>query len=149
MTEQTALQFPASCKTRKDEMREQAVAFHQQHPEVWKLFVKFTFDRINRGFKHYSARAIFHRIRWETDQAKDVAENEFKIGNNHSPFYARAFMRSYPQYGPTLDKDDRVVEQGFFRIREQISEKSGPSKAPPLGPRDYDDRPVFEQARTH
>ena len=54
-------------KTRKDEMREQVTAFHEQHPEVWDLFVRFSFDVIKRGFSNYSVNAIFERIRWEKD----------------------------------------------------------------------------------
>ena len=45
----------------------QVAAFHENHPEVWDLFVQFSFQMINRGYKHYSANAIFERIRWEKD----------------------------------------------------------------------------------
>ena len=52
-------------ETRHEEMRRQVREFHKKHPEVWDLFVTFTFDRIERGFKHYSVNGIFERIRWD------------------------------------------------------------------------------------
>lgn len=102
---------------RNDEMRDECQEWHEKHPKVWELFVKFTFERINRGFKNYSARGIFHRIRWETNQATNV-DGGFKVGNNHSPFYARKFMLTYPQY------------DGFFRVREQTSKSSPATNRP-------------------
>ena len=49
---------------RYGQMLRAAQDYHQKHPEVWDYFVQFTIERINQGFKHYSARGIFHRIRW-------------------------------------------------------------------------------------
>jgi hypothetical protein len=74
------------------------------NPEIWRLFVQFTFVMIRRGFVHYSARAVLHRVRWET--ATPLADqSEFKINNNWSPYYARKFHDAYPRYA------------GFFRNR--------------------------------
>lgn len=108
-------------------MREQCIAFHKAHPEVWKLFARFTFELIARGFKHYSAQhGVFARIRWETDQADVDGNSTFKVNNNHSPFYARAFMKKYPEH------------DGFFRTRQQTSEHEGATGLPELGPQDFD-----------
>jgi hypothetical protein len=93
--------------TRKEVLRAEAREFHRANPEVWKLFVEFTFDRIGRGFKHYSADAIMHRVRWETGAGDPLGE--FKINNNYVSFYARAFSKMYPEHA------------GFFRMRRQIS----------------------------
>jgi hypothetical protein len=114
-----------SDRTRCDEMREYVIDFHESHPEVWRLFCRFTLEKINQGFSHYSARGVFHRIRWETGVPEERGENEFKLNDHHSPFYARAFMLKNPQH------------DGFFRLRKQISEETSPSALPPLGPRDY------------
>lgn len=96
-----------------DRMLKACDKFHDKHPEVWDLFVQFTFERINRGFTHYSARGVWHRIRWETSapHARDP-KAKFKLSNNHTPFYARAFMKIYPQY------------KGFFLVKEQISKRN-------------------------
>ena len=97
---------------RYGQMLRAAQDYHQKHPEVWDYFVQFTMERINQGFKHYSARGIFHRIRWETAVPTD--EGQYKISNNHSPFYAREFMKRYPQHA------------GFFRTTKLISKGAKP-----------------------
>lgn len=110
-------------KTRYEEMREQVKAYHEKHPEVWQLFTDFAFQMINRGYKHYSAKAVFERIRWEKDAGGDGV-TQFKVGNNHPAFYARAFMKKYPQHN------------GFFRLREQTSHKRNATNMQDVTPMD-------------
>tara|TARA_R100000988_G_scaffold57008_1_gene28481 strand:+ start:365 stop:724 length:360 start_codon:yes stop_codon:yes gene_type:complete len=112
-------------KTRKEEMREQVIAFHKKNPDVWKLFVHFTKQMIDKGYEHYSVNAIFERIRWEKDVGGDGV-NSFKLNNNYRAFYARRFMNMYKQY------------EGFFRIREQKSDSKDATSLPELTPKDYD-----------
>jgi hypothetical protein len=95
--------------TRRQQLLEQFKRFNKEHPEVWKLFVRFTKDRIAQGFEHYSSDAICHRVRWETDQPTYDKDKEFKLNNNFTAFYARRFHRRYPEH------------DGFFRTRRQIS----------------------------
>ena len=89
---------------RKEEMRNQVISYHKKHPEVW--------DSIN---------AIFERIRWEMDVGGDGVTT-FKIGNNYRAFYARAFMKKYPEH------------DGFFRTRKQTSEDKEPTNKPEITP---------------
>ena len=110
---------------RYDEMKDQCKMFHVEHPEVWGLFVRCTFEMIRVGRSHYSARTVWERIRWETDQAQ-TSDAEFKLNNNHHPFYARAFMKKYPEH------------DGFFRLRKQTSKEHLPCHLAPLTPQDYD-----------
>ena len=95
-------------RTRLDELREQVTDYHNRHPEVWELFVRFTFEMVKRGYKNYGVTAIFERIRWEIDAGGDGVA-EFKINNSYKPFYARRFMRMYPEH------------EGFFRLRRQVT----------------------------
>jgi hypothetical protein len=111
-------------RTRYDELREEVQAFHDEHPRVWELFKQFTMNRVQLGFTHYSAYAIFERIRWETDQA-NTPENQFKLNNNYRPFYARKFMATYPEY------------EGFFRVRKQTSKDKAATGMRPLTPQDF------------
>tara|TARA_R100001244_G_scaffold96936_1_gene72594 strand:- start:152 stop:541 length:390 start_codon:yes stop_codon:yes gene_type:complete len=111
--------------SRHEEMRQSAIKFHRKNPEIWRLFVQFTRQMIARGFKHYSAQhGIFARIRWEMDAGGD-GSSEFKINNNYSAFYARAYMRMYPEH------------QGFFRTREQPSNDQPATNLPELTPDHY------------
>jgi hypothetical protein len=106
---------------RHEEIRQQVINFNRENPDVWKLFSKFTFERIDRGFKNYSVNAIFERIRWEKDAGGDGVTS-FKLNNNYRAFYARAFMRKYPEH------------DGFFRTREQVSKELPPVNLPELMP---------------
>ena len=102
-------------RTRLEEMADEATAFHKKYPEVWDKFVEFTFDRVDKGYTNYSVKAIFERIRWDIANIGGDGVSEFKIGNNHPPFYARRFMKMYPEH------------EGFFRTRIQKS-ASEPAK---------------------
>ncbi len=112
-------------KTRKDEIDQQAADFSAANPLVAKLFVKFTFEAIRRGFKNYSVNAIFERIRWETDQADSDGRSTFKLNNNYRSWYARRFMYRYPEH------------DGFFRTRERISAHQDATDLPELTPEDF------------
>ncbi len=94
-------------KTRYQEIQEACSAFHEANPEVWDLFVRFTLQRIQQGYEHYSVAAIFERVRWETDKGADSPA--LKLNNNFRAFYARRFAAWYP------------VQKDFFRTRVQKS----------------------------
>ena len=90
--------------TTDEERRIKAREFLERNPEVWNLFVRFTFEKIHAGFKHYSVRGIWHRIRWETPAGDDGLER-FKLGDHHAKFFGEGFMKKYDH-------------EGFFRTRE-------------------------------
>lgn len=122
--------FDGDARTRGDQMREAAEAFHAAHPEVWDLFVRFTFEAIESGHRHYSVNAIFERIRWESDVgAQGAPGGAFRINNNHRAFYSRRFMRVFPRHA------------GFFRTREQRSNHQRPAAGGELGPADFPTAP--------
>lgn len=73
--------------------------------EVRRLFEDLTFELIDRGIRHYSARGILHRIRWEIHLERGDAT--FKCNNNWTPVLARDFMAKYPAH------------KGFFSTRKR------------------------------
>jgi len=79
-----------------DTIKKQWWRWHRANPHVYELFTRFTFDVIKRGHKHYSSKAIFERIRWHTDI--ETAGEEFKMSNNYTPYYARLFMKDFPDH---------------------------------------------------
>lgn len=91
-----------------DSLKHKWWEFHKENPHVYDLFQNFTLDVIARGHKHYSAKAVFERIRWHTD-VETKCEREFKLSNNHTAYYARFFHHCYPQHN------------GFFRTKETRS----------------------------
>ena len=95
----TAMQNNMHGKWTKENFNE----YHKNHPEIYDLFVKFT-NMATQRKKYYSAKAIFHRIRWETMIS---GEGDYKIDDGWISHYARKFMDDYPQHS------------GFFQIRER------------------------------
>ena len=96
-------------KTRLEEMEENAIIYHENNPQVWEKFVEFTFDRINKGYKHYSTKAISERMRWEMTREEAEGGIVYHLPNNYTAFYGRWFMKNYPEY------------KGFFRTATQTS----------------------------
>lgn len=78
-------------------------AFHRANPRVYELFEQYTFEAARRR-AHYSAKAIFERIRWHTEIETTGAD--FKLNNNFHAYYARLFMKRHPRH------------DGFFRTRD-------------------------------
>lgn len=79
--------------------------YHQKNPQVYVQFRKVTLQTIAKGFKHYSAKGIFEIVRWHSG-VSTVDPEGFKVNNSYVSFYARLFMREYPQH------------EGFFRNRK-------------------------------
>ena len=78
--------------------------FHKDNPHIYELFCKFTWEVINAGHENYSAKGVFARIRWHTDD--ETHGEKFKLSNNYTPYYARLVMHYHKQY------------DGFFRTKE-------------------------------
>ena len=87
----------------RDDLKKAWWKWHKENPQVWELFQKYTFQLINAGFSHYGAKGVMERIRWHSDV--ETTGDRFKIGNNHTAYYARYFHHKYPEY------------DGFFRTR--------------------------------
>ena len=76
--------------------------FDAENPDIYGYFKGFALEA-SKYRKKYSAKSIFHRIRWETMiRGKD---SEFKIDDGWISHYSRKFLQEYPQ----LD--------GFFETR--------------------------------
>jgi len=78
----------------------------QDNPEIYEAFVKYALQAAHRR-KHYSAKSIFHRIRWQTMFQEQGCQ--FKIDDGWISHYARKFMDEYTHL------------EGFFSIRQRAS----------------------------
>tara|TARA_R110002167_G_scaffold327223_1_gene533320 strand:+ start:51 stop:434 length:384 start_codon:yes stop_codon:yes gene_type:complete len=121
------MEMEMEVESRKDQIERAAEDFNRAHPKVWDLFVKFTRELHTRGFRNSSAKGVFERIRWETDQADMWGMSEFKINNNYSAYYARWYMSAFPDY------------KGFYRTRRRISASVRAVDADVLTPEDFFD----------
>jgi len=81
--------------------------YNTENPEIYAMFVAYTYQLISTGATRFSAYLIFERMRWETM----VSGNDgYKLNNNYRPYYARQFMKDHPQY------------EGFFETRRTVAE---------------------------
>lgn len=75
---------------------------HAKNPHVYAAFSKYA-KQVALHRDYFSAKAIFHRIRW--DSAIGEFDSEFKISDGWISHYARKFMKDNPQY------------DGFFKTK--------------------------------
>ena len=87
--------------------------FHQKNPEVYKLFVQFTLQAINKGHAKLSSEMIINRIRWETSVI--TTDKDYKINNDYKPFYSRMFMALFPKYDYFFQKRGSYADQIDWR----------------------------------
>jgi hypothetical protein len=89
-------------KSRADQILEGFIKFHKNNLHVWEMYCRFA-DQIRSVRSFYSAHAILHRVRWEIDFT--TTDEEAKINNNYSAYYARMYLATHPEAG------------GFFKLR--------------------------------
>ena len=95
----------AKFKTMRDKKRfREWLFYHQNHPHVYKLFVKFSKEAKDAGFEDFSARMIGERIRW---YSLINHKERLKFTNNHLPYWARLLMLEDPKHF-----------EGFFALRD-------------------------------
>lgn len=79
-------------------------AFHAANPKVYEGLKRLAVAMRRRGFETYGMKALIEVFRWQT--ATPTADPEFKINNNHAPYYARLLMKQVTEL------------RGFFEVRE-------------------------------
>ena len=78
--------------------------YHAKNPQVFELFKKFSRQVRDAGHKHFGAKAIMERIRWEAALQTNDPDG-FKVNNNFTSRYVRLLEKECPEF------------QGFFRKR--------------------------------
>lgn len=71
--------------------------FDQENPHVYTLFKHYTLQALKAGMQKIAVALVIERIRWETSVM--TKGDQFKINNNHRAYYARKFMREFPERG--------------------------------------------------
>jgi hypothetical protein len=107
MTDQLELDFEPPAEALPDAtIAERFAAYHEAHPEVFALFLRFARELRAAGRDRYSADAILHRCRWHyAIEGRDASG--FKLNNNYASRYARKLMSEYPD-----------EFSNFFELRE-------------------------------
>lgn len=91
-----------------------------KHPELYRLFCRFTAQLINAGAPHGSATVVLERIRWETlmaptDEGVPGIVVPLKVTNNHRAYLSRLWMEDHPAHPE------------FFRTRKTRGRNVRPS----------------------
>ena len=73
---------------------------HKSKPEIYEEFCRVSKALIARGHKQYSAYGVMHIVRFSVwkEGVTMKPEEEFKVSNNMTPFYARLFLRDFPEH---------------------------------------------------
>jgi hypothetical protein len=69
------------------------------NPLIWRQFERFALDAINTRRK-LGAKAVMERVRWETEIER---QEDFKVSNNWTAYYARIFALKHPTYRDYFD----------------------------------------------
>ena len=80
------------------------VEFHRANPAVFDIFLEFSRRARARGVKRLGARLIGERIRWHI--AVETTDHEFKLNNNHLPYYSRLAMLVSPELEGVFSRRD-------------------------------------------
>ena len=75
-----------------------------KHPQAYKAFCKYALEAIQSGWRHFGAKAVAERVRWEAMLEK---RDDYKMNNNAVSYMARRFMQEHPQHA------------GFFQTRNK------------------------------
>ena len=92
--------------------KENFKSFHEDHPEIYEMFTKFALQAAQKRSK-YSAKNIFHRIRWETMLN---SKEEYKIDDGWISHYARLFLETHPKYSNFFET--RVRKNSYHNSKE-------------------------------
>jgi hypothetical protein len=89
--EQYGFDFIESSTRLEEAFRE----FHRENPHVYNELVEMALKLRGRGRKRYGIKSLFEVIRWH--RALETSDEDFKLNNNHAPYYARMIMNAVPE----------------------------------------------------
>ncbi len=87
--------------------------FHRDNPKVYELFKSYALRAIDKGKKKASAKMLINAIRWE-HYLETVTDDEYRINDAFTAYYARLFIRDFPDYDYLFElrairtKDDTI-----------------------------------------
>jgi hypothetical protein len=71
--------------------------FDRANPRVYELLCQFADRAISAGRMRLGAKLIWERLRWEI-YVESVSNDDFRLNNNHTAYYARKWLRDHPEY---------------------------------------------------
>ncbi len=106
-------------------MQERFDAYHKEHPYVYINFDVLAKKAIARGLEKFSARTIWHKLRWDYSMnAKEYANAPAQLNNNWTPFYARLWTKNNPEYPDFFTMRETKAEKEFDTLIQTIATKA-------------------------
>jgi len=78
--------------------------FHRKNPKVYDQLRELALKMRRTGRKKYGIKSLFEVLRWH--RALATTDDDFKLNNNYTAYYARLLMEKEPEL------------QGFFDLRK-------------------------------
>jgi hypothetical protein len=94
--------------------KENFIEHDKNNPEIYEMFEMFALQ-VAKVKKYYSAKNIFHRIRWETMIEEN--DSQFKIDDGWISHYARKFADLNPEHA------------NLFQFRQRLNSYHGEQDA--------------------
>lgn len=69
--------------------------FHGENPHVYERLVELALRLRRRGHERYGMKGLFEVLRWH--YALETTDQNFKLCNNYTAFYARLIMQREPE----------------------------------------------------
>lgn len=98
----------------------------EDNRHLFVAFVEVARRAKRRGFQQWSARAIWHILRWESAE-KEGGQDMLKVNNNATPGLARLAMKLYPDLAdffetrkpPARDTARRLIDGRLYSEEEE------------------------------
>lgn len=91
--------------------------FHADNPQVFELFVKFSFEAVAAGRKHFGARIIGERIRWYVN-IETRSTDGLKCNDHVWPYYSRLAMAEHPELAGVFECRDAKFDADVREIQQ-------------------------------
>lgn len=91
-------------------IREGFDRFNKNNPHIYKAFEKQALSAISKGRKKLSAKLIINWIRW--NEFLESSDKNFKINDAFQSYYARHFVKNYPEHNAVFNFRKLRNEEG-------------------------------------
>jgi hypothetical protein len=82
--------------------RAKALAWIEEHPQVFALFERFALQMVERN-RRFGIGQLAERVRWEVAMTWTKDMDGFRINNNHRAYLARELINRHPKIADFIE----------------------------------------------
>ena len=105
--------------------------FHKDNPHVYREMCRFAREWMSRGGTRLGVDMLLGRVRWEV--STPTTGIEYKIANDHKPFYARLMMYQEPDLAGLFETRPAEANDWILDWARRHP-RGGQPPAPPTSP---------------